>query len=144
MAGGRQAAVGDHNGGDQKYTTRQPRGRQPEGSHPIKEALTLPTQTGKNRCARVIVPPVAGRACSPRQALWGNFDKRLLTWLRKNLFSPWKICHNLPNPSFRTRPPEAGEIRNPVKVQYNKTLSRSRLASRFTGLGRDDELRHGP
>jgi hypothetical protein len=28
--------------------------------------LTLPTQTGKNCCARVIVPPVAGRACSPR------------------------------------------------------------------------------
>jgi len=28
--------------------------------------LTLYTQTGKNRCARVIVPPVAGRACSPR------------------------------------------------------------------------------
>jgi hypothetical protein len=33
-----------------------------------KETLTLmlQTQTGKNRCARVIVPPLAGRPCSPR------------------------------------------------------------------------------
>ena len=56
-------------------------------------------------------------------------------------FPPWKLCHNSPNPSFRTSPPTAGEIRNPVKVQYNQVLSGSRLASRFAGLGRDDELR---
>ncbi len=34
----------------------------------------------------------------------------------------------------------ADEIRNPLKVQYNQILSGSRLASRFAGLGRDDEL----
>jgi len=71
-----------------------------------------------------------------------QFGKRLLTWLRKNLFSLWTACHNSPNPSFRTRPPKAGEIRNPVKVEYNQTLSGSRLASRSTGLGRDDVLQH--
>ena len=36
----------------------------------------------------------------------------------------------------------AGEIGNPEKGQYNHILSGSRLASRFAGLGRDDELRH--
>jgi len=35
----------------------------------------------------------------------------------------------------------AGEIRNPVKGQYNQILSGSRLASAGGGLGRDDELR---
>ena len=34
----------------------------------------------------------------------------------------------------------AGEIRNPVKAQYNEILSGSRLASRVSGLGRDDKL----
>ena len=48
-------------------------------------------------------------------------QERLLTWLRKNLFSPWTLCHNSPNPSFRTRPPKAGEIRNPVKVTNRDT-----------------------
>ena len=33
---------------------------------------------------------------------------------------------------------KAGEIRNPVKVQYNQILSGSRLASAVGGLGRDD------
>ena len=51
---------------------------------------------------------------------------------------PAKPCHNSPNPSFRTSPLQAGEIRNPVRVQYNHILSGSRLASRFAGLGRDD------
>ena len=32
----------------------------------------LPTQTGKNRCARVIVPPVAGRACSEQDLTYGQ------------------------------------------------------------------------
>ena len=53
---------------------------------------------------------------------------------------PWRLSHNSPNPSFRTRPPKAGEIRNPVKVRYIHTLPGSRLASRFARLGRDDEL----
>ena len=37
-------------------------------------------------------------------------------------------------------PSKAGEIRNPVKVQYKQTLSGSRLASVNVGLGRDDEF----
>ena len=67
-----------------------------------------------------------------------EISKRLCTRLR----SPWKLCHNSPNPSFRTSPPKADEIRNPVKIQYNHSLSGSRLASRFAGLGRDDESQH--
>jgi len=31
--------------------------------------LTLHTSTGKNRCARAIVPPMAGRLCSPQTGL---------------------------------------------------------------------------
>jgi hypothetical protein len=34
------------------------------------------------------------------------------------------------------------EIRKPVRIQYNQIISRSRLASRFAGLGRDDESRN--
>ena len=59
---------------------------------------------------------------------------------QESLF-PWKLGHNSPNPSFRTSPPKASEIRNPVKVQYNQILSGSRLASAGGGLGRDDKLR---
>jgi len=44
-------------------------------------------------------------------------------------FSKFLPCY----PSFRTSPPLADEIRNPYG---------SRLASRFAGLGREDELRH--
>ena len=40
---------------------------------------------------------------------------RLLTQLRKNLLYAWKVCHNSPNPSFRTSSASRGEIRNPVK-----------------------------
>jgi len=36
----------------------------------------------------------------------GIFDPDLFAgnnrWLRKNTFSPWKLCHDTPNPSFRT------------------------------------------
>jgi len=46
------------------------------------------------------------------------------------------------DPSFRTSAASRGEIRNPLKVQYNQTLSGFRLASAASGLGRDDELRH--
>ena len=60
MADGRQAEAGDHNGADQKCIARQPRGRGQEG----KVNLTMYTQTGKNRFARLIVSHL--RACSPQ------------------------------------------------------------------------------
>jgi len=44
-------------------------------------------------------------------------------------------------------PDEAAEgERDPEssKSSYDQVISGSRLASRFAGLGRDDELRHGP
>ena len=63
--------------------------------------------------------------------------------IRKGPFpSPGRLCRNVPNPSFRTSAALRGEIRNPVKVQYNQILSGSRLASAAAGLGRDDELRN--
>ncbi len=38
----------------------------------------------------------------------------------------------------------ADKIRNQVTVQYNQTISGSRLASAGGGLGRDDRLRRSP
>jgi hypothetical protein len=54
---------------------------------------------------------------------------------------PFFQYRSWPSASFRTSPPKANEIRNPVKTQYNQILSGSRLASAACGLGRDDELR---
>ena len=71
-----------------------------------------------------------------------NFEYAYSLSSAENLLFPWKLCHNSPNPSFRTSAASRGEIRNPVKVQYNQIISGSRLASRFAGLGRDDESRH--
>jgi len=53
-----------------------------------------------------------------------------------------RLCHNSPNLSFRTSSASRGEIRNPVKVQYNHIFPGSRLASTAGGLDRDDELRN--
>jgi hypothetical protein len=69
-------------------------------------------------------------------------EKDLLNLAPQESVLPWKRCHNSPSLSFRTSPPQAGEIRNPVKALYNEIITGSRLASRFAGLGRDDEVRH--
>jgi hypothetical protein len=60
------------------------------------------------------------------------FQNRLSTQLRKNLFSPWKPCHNSPNPSFRKARSDCPESRK-------KAATGSRLAPATGGLGRDDD-----
>ena len=102
--------------------------------------------------------PATYRSGTPRDqhpaiALWHDHLRGLATAIhetsglvmdrrdRRNLLSHWKLCHNSPNPSFRTSAASRGEIRNPLKNQFNQVLYGSQLASALSGLGRDDELR---
>ena len=48
--------------------------------------------------------------------------KTTINLAQQHLFSPWTLCHNSPNPSFRTSFASRSEIRNPVKGQYNHIL----------------------
>ena len=43
---------------------------------------------------------------------------------------PAKPCHNSPNPSFRTSPLQAGEIRNPVNLSDQRSEHLKKVASR--------------
>ena len=59
----------------------------------------LHTQTGKNRCARLIVPPLAGQACSEQDLTYGEVlfilsqPARAQIWRTLTRFSSAWVCN---------------------------------------------------
>jgi len=64
----------------------------------------LHTQTGKNRCAHVIVPPVAGQACSEQDLTYGQVlfilsqPARAHIWRTLTRFSSAWVCNTRVDP----------------------------------------------
>ena len=74
-----------------------------------EETLMLHTQTGINRCARLIVPPVAGRACSHQML---GVTHQSADWAAAD--SPSYIQLSMPPARVRTRlKPRMARIRFP-------------------------------